>query len=87
MHFLVEIYNQNILFYYVKVMKDIYEGFDFISAKEGGENTGNIDVTLENLRTARERKAHFAVVVSAMRKEGEFNTTQMLENIGRQIAM
>lgn len=64
----------------------LYKGFDFVVAKEGGENTGNIDVTFENLVKAQERKAHFAVVVSAMRKEGEFNTTKMLESIGTKIA-
>lgn len=61
---------------------NLYWWYDFVAAKEGWENTGNIDLTLENLIKAKEMSAHFAVVVSAMRKEWEFNTTQMLEKIG-----
>lgn len=61
---------------------NLYEGYDFVVAKEGWENTGKIDETLENLIKAKEMSAHFTVVVSAMRKEGEFNTTKILEKAG-----
>lgn len=67
-------------------MYKMYHGYEFVVAKEGWENTGNIDVTLDNLMKNRQESAHFCVVVSAMRKEWEFNTTQILEGIGQKIA-
>ncbi len=68
-------------------MNNLYDWYDFVSVKEWWENTGNIDVTLEWLIKRGEiQNTQFATILSAMRKEGEFNTTKILEGIWENIS-